>query len=133
MLELAGDVTGRLILDAGCGAGPLFSDRGEAERARDAVRRECASIVNENQRHLTRAFPKKHPISAGSCRLPPALSVVAAYRPRAPSASNPRSIGKACSWWPSRPITVSAWHRAFRAASVAASTTASKTTSNGEP
>jgi 2-polyprenyl-3-methyl-5-hydroxy-6-metoxy-1,4-benzoquinol methylase len=31
MLELAGDVTGRRILDAGCGAGPLFAalrDRG---------------------------------------------------------------------------------------------------------
>ena len=31
MLELAGDVTGRRILDAGCGSGPLFAalrDRG---------------------------------------------------------------------------------------------------------
>src|SRR4051794_459027 len=26
MLELAGDVTGRRILDAGCGSGPLFSE-----------------------------------------------------------------------------------------------------------
>ncbi|MFE3449035.1 class I SAM-dependent methyltransferase [Nonomuraea sp. NPDC059194] len=33
MLELAGDVTGRRILDAGCGSGPLFS----ALRDRDAI------------------------------------------------------------------------------------------------
>ncbi|GAA2703231.1 class I SAM-dependent methyltransferase [Nonomuraea recticatena] len=39
MLELAGDVTGRRILDAGCGAGPLFSalrDRGALVTGVDA-------------------------------------------------------------------------------------------------
>ncbi|WP_240778026.1 class I SAM-dependent methyltransferase [Nonomuraea basaltis] len=39
MLELAGDVTGRRILDAGCGAGPLFSelrDRGAIVTGIDA-------------------------------------------------------------------------------------------------
>lgn len=39
MLELAGDVTGRRILDAGCGSGPLFAalrDRGAAVTGVDA-------------------------------------------------------------------------------------------------
>nr|WP_211212710.1 class I SAM-dependent methyltransferase [Nonomuraea coxensis] len=39
MLELAGDVTGRRILDAGCGSGPLFSalrDRGAVVTGVDA-------------------------------------------------------------------------------------------------
>lgn len=39
MLELAGDVTGRRILDAGCGSGPLFAalrDRGAAVTGIDA-------------------------------------------------------------------------------------------------
>ncbi|MGW2223105.1 class I SAM-dependent methyltransferase, partial [Nonomuraea sp. NPDC001684] len=39
MLELAGDVTGRRILDAGCGSGPLFAelrDRGAVVTGVDA-------------------------------------------------------------------------------------------------
>ncbi|MFI7703423.1 class I SAM-dependent methyltransferase [Nonomuraea sp. NPDC049480] len=51
MLELAGDVTGRRILDAGCGSGPLFSalrDRGAIVTGVDA----SAGILEMARRRL---------------------------------------------------------------------------------
>ena len=38
MLALAGDVAGRRILDAGCGAGPLFAALRDRGRHRDRLR-----------------------------------------------------------------------------------------------
>ncbi|MFE0025050.1 methyltransferase domain-containing protein [Amycolatopsis sp. NPDC059021] len=51
MLELAGEVTGRRILDAGCGAGPLFAalrDRGAVLTGIDA----SAGILEQARRRL---------------------------------------------------------------------------------
>jgi SAM-dependent methyltransferase len=51
MLELAGDVTGRRILDAGCGSGPLFSalrDRGAIVTGIDA----SAGMLEQARRRL---------------------------------------------------------------------------------
>lgn len=43
MLNLAGDVAGRRILDAGCGSGPLFVRRAAGSRCvGDRCRRECS-------------------------------------------------------------------------------------------
>ena len=51
MLELAGDVTGHRVLDAGCGSGPLFAqlrDRGAVVTGIDA----SAAMVAQARRRL---------------------------------------------------------------------------------
>ena len=42
MLGLAGDVSGRRILDAGCGSGPLSAATARQGRRRHRSRRECS-------------------------------------------------------------------------------------------
>ena len=78
MLELAGDVTGRRILDAGCGSGPLFAalrDRGAMVTGIDS----SAAMLEQARRRLGAAADLRVADLASPLRFPTARSTTSLH------------------------------------------------------